>query len=116
MRSVVGIVCVLLVIAVVAAMVVPQQRVDGGELLVTYRRLQPAGETLEFYGRPVDVVLSEGGSTLFIKDRAHLRVVNTETWDRGRKPGRRVSDRDRDQRRQYIFHERWQRHARVPAR
>lgn len=37
----------------------------GGHIVSTYQALHPAGESLEFTGRPVDLVLSPDGETLY---------------------------------------------------
>ena len=52
-------------------------RVDSSRL-PTGRSLQPHGLSLEFHGRPVDLVVYK--NWLLVKDRGHLRVVDIETW------------------------------------
>jgi YVTN family beta-propeller protein len=42
--------------------------------------VRPAGESVSFGGRPVDLALSPDGKTLYVKDDRGLIVVNTHTW------------------------------------
>lgn len=53
---------------------------DGSGLLPTLRRIDPAGDSLEFYGRPVDIALTKDGRRLWIKDRAHIRIADATDW------------------------------------
>ena len=66
------------VLAVLAQQQGPE-RVDE-QLLTTYQRLQPAGKTLVFNGRPVAMALSQDGQSLWVKDNTGLRLVDTKTW------------------------------------
>lgn len=51
------------------------------EHVVTTRQLiRPAGDSLEFSGRPVDLVLSPDGHSLFVKTNDSLLAVDTQTW------------------------------------
>jgi YVTN family beta-propeller protein len=62
---------------------VPQQvgpRPEGSHLVATGQLLHPAGESLQFGGRPVDMVLSPDGRTLYVKDNRGIVVVDVETW------------------------------------
>lgn len=52
----------------------------GGWLLPTWQQIHPAGETLTFRGRPVDLILSPDGNSLFAKDNRGLVVVDTASW------------------------------------
>jgi len=61
---------------------VPQQvgpRPEGSHLVATGQLLHPAGESLQFGGRPVDMVLSPDGRTLYVKDNRGIVVVDVET-------------------------------------
>jgi YVTN family beta-propeller protein len=54
----------------------------GGAAVVapTGQLLRPAGATLEFAGRPVDLALSPDGKTLYAKDNRGVVVVDTASW------------------------------------
>lgn len=52
----------------------------GGHIVSTYQALHPAGQSLEFTGRPVDLVLSPDGGTLYVKDNRGLVVIEVATW------------------------------------
>ncbi len=52
----------------------------GGHIVTTYQALHPAGQSLEFTGRPVDLVLSPDGGTLYVKDNRGLVVIDVATW------------------------------------
>ncbi|MEI2723718.1 MAG: bifunctional YncE family protein/alkaline phosphatase family protein [Verrucomicrobiota bacterium] len=52
----------------------------GGHIVSTYQALHPAGESLEFTGRPVDLVLSPDGETLYVKDNRGLVVIDVPAW------------------------------------
>ena len=54
---------------------------DGGHVVSTRQVIRPAGESLEFGGRPVDLVLSGDGKTLYVKDNHGLVVVDTSAWE-----------------------------------
>jgi YVTN family beta-propeller protein len=62
----------------------PVQRVGplaaGGHLMPTHQLLHPAGETVNFGGRPVDLVLAPNGRLLFVKDNRGLVVIDTQSW------------------------------------
>ncbi|MCP5524404.1 MAG: bifunctional YncE family protein/alkaline phosphatase family protein [Verrucomicrobiales bacterium] len=53
---------------------------SGAYLVPTDQWLHPAGQTLEFGGRPVDLVLSPDARTLWVKDMRGLLVVDVPTW------------------------------------
>ncbi len=55
------------------------QTVDEN-ILPTGRSINPAGETISFHGRPVDLRLSHDGRRLFVKDRGSLRIIDVSTW------------------------------------
>lgn len=46
----------------------------------THQLLHPAGQSIAFGGRPVDLVLSPDGRTLFAKDNRGLVVIEVATW------------------------------------
>lgn len=53
---------------------------DNSHVVATGQLLRPAGDSLEFGGRPLDMVLSPDGRTLYVKDNRGLVVVDVETW------------------------------------
>ncbi len=53
---------------------------DGGQLVPTGQLVRPAGESLTFPGRPVDLALAPDGKSLYIKDNRGIVVVDTATW------------------------------------
>jgi len=52
----------------------------GGHLTATHQLLHPAGQSVEFGGRPVDLALSPDGGTLYVKDNRGFQVIDTATW------------------------------------
>ena len=52
----------------------------GGHVVPTAQLIRPAGETLELAGRPVDMVLSPDGRTLYVKDNRALVTIDADTW------------------------------------
>jgi len=52
----------------------------GGHIVSTYQALHPAGQSLEFAGRPVDLVLSPDGGTLYVKDNRGLVIIDVAAW------------------------------------
>ncbi len=52
----------------------------GGHLTPTYQWLHPAGQSVQFGGRPVDVVLAPDGRTLWVKDHRGLVAIDVATW------------------------------------
>ena len=53
----------------------------NAERLPTGRLLQPAGKSVSFHGRPVDLQLSADGRLAFAKDRSSLRVLTVEPFE-----------------------------------
>lgn len=53
---------------------------DGGSVVPTSQLIHPAGDTIEFPGRPVDMALSPDASRLFVKDNRGLVIVDTAAW------------------------------------
>jgi len=54
--------------------------VDGGIVASTLQLIRPAGQTIEFGARPVDLLLSPDGKTLFTKTNTSLVVIRTGEW------------------------------------
>lgn len=52
----------------------------GGHLMPTHQLLHPAGLSVQFGGRPIDLVLSPDGHTLYVKDNRGLVVIDVEAW------------------------------------
>lgn len=55
-------------------------KVDGGIVVSTQQLIRPAGQSVEFNGRPVDCALSTDKKTLFVKDNHGLVVVDVDSW------------------------------------
>lgn len=53
---------------------------DGSFVVPTRQVIRPAGESLEFGGRPVDLMLSPDGQNLYVKDNRGLVVVDVQAW------------------------------------
>lgn len=53
---------------------------SGGHLVPTHQMIHPAGQSVEYGGRPVDLVLAPDGRTLYVKDIRGLVVIDTGTW------------------------------------
>ncbi len=59
----------------------PVGPMPGGGYMVTTRQLiRPAGQSIEFAGRPVDMALSPDAKTLYLKTNTSLLVIDTSTW------------------------------------
>jgi YVTN family beta-propeller protein len=52
----------------------------GGMLVPTGQLVRPAGESLSFPGRPVDLALSPDGKYLFVKDNRGVVVLDLAAW------------------------------------
>jgi len=52
----------------------------GGHIVTTGQLVRPAGRTIEFNGRPVDVVCTADGRTAFVKDNRGLVVIDVAEW------------------------------------
>jgi YVTN family beta-propeller protein len=52
----------------------------GGHIVSTHQALHPAGQSLEFGGRPIDLVLSPDKRTLYVKDDRGLVVIDVGAW------------------------------------
>ena len=55
-----------------------KQQVDDS-LMANGQQIQPAGETVAFDGRPVDVKLGPDSKYIFAKDRNALRIIDTDS-------------------------------------
>ncbi len=60
--------------------IVVGQLPGGQQSLPSKQILRAAGRQLQFAGRPVDLVLSPDGGTVYIKNLNNLLVVNAATW------------------------------------
>src|SRR5207249_1458409 len=65
--------------AVTAAPKVGEAR-DGGTIVPSEQLVRPAGQAVEFSGRPVDVAVAPGGKSVFVKDNRGLVVIDSERW------------------------------------
>ncbi len=52
----------------------------GGHLTPTHQLLHPAGKSVQFGGRPVDLALSPDGRWLYVKDNRGLLALEVATW------------------------------------
>ena len=52
----------------------------SAHLTPTHQLIRPAGQSVEFNGRPVDLVASPDGRTIYVKDNLGLVVIDAETW------------------------------------
>ncbi len=52
----------------------------GGHVVATKQLIRPAGESLEFSGRPVDLLLSPDKKSLYVKTNDSLIVVDARNW------------------------------------
>ncbi len=55
-------------------------KVDGGIIVSTQQLIRPAGESIQFPGRPVDLCLSPDGKTAYLKCNGSLTVIDLEKW------------------------------------
>jgi YVTN family beta-propeller protein len=54
--------------------------IDGARVVPTRQLIRPAGRSVEFNGRPVDLALSPDGASVYVKDNRGLVVLDTATW------------------------------------
>lgn len=52
----------------------------GGYLMPTHQLIRPAGQSVEFGGRPVDLVASPDGRTIYVKDNRGVVALDTASW------------------------------------
>jgi YVTN family beta-propeller protein len=56
-------------------------QVQHGAVVVPTRQLiRPAGKSIEFHGRPVDLVLAHDGKTLYVKADKDVLAIDVATW------------------------------------
>ncbi|MEO6035730.1 MAG: bifunctional YncE family protein/alkaline phosphatase family protein, partial [Verrucomicrobiota bacterium] len=53
---------------------------NGEQLVSTYQALHPAGQSVEFNGRPVDLALSPDRRVLYVKDNRGIVVIEVVGW------------------------------------
>lgn len=53
---------------------------NGGALVATGQTVKPAGETIAFAGRPVDLALSPDAATVYVKNIHGLTVLDAKSW------------------------------------
>ena len=53
---------------------------ENAAIVSTGQRVQPAGQTLTYGGRPVDMALSPDGKALYLKDDKGVCIVDTAAW------------------------------------
>src|SRR4051794_23279141 len=62
----------------------PQRRVGvpspGVTLLPTGQAVRPAGDTLSYLGRPLDLIVSADGRSIYVKDTVGLIILDAQTW------------------------------------
>jgi len=56
------------------------ERIDGGVMTPNHQLVRPAGESLSFQCRPVDMVLGANGRYLYAKDDRGIVVVDVTSW------------------------------------
>ena len=52
----------------------------GGYLVTTQQLIRPAGKSVEYHGRPVDLLLSRDGKTVYVKSSTSLLAIDVEGW------------------------------------
>ncbi|GBC94981.1 PE-PGRS family protein PE_PGRS18 [bacterium HR16] len=82
-----GVVSAVVVIVLCTSGILAQQspvkvgvQQDNSHIVPTSQLLRPAGDSLQFGGRPVDMALSPDGRTLYVKDNRGIVVVDVGTW------------------------------------
>jgi hypothetical protein len=70
LRALIAAVTFAITLALVPAAQPPQvgETKEGGGFLPTYQSIRPAGESLAFNGRPVDLALALNGKVVYLKD------------------------------------------------
>ena len=53
--------------------------IQGGVVVTTQQLIRPAGTSVQFEGRPVDLCLSSDGKTAFVKGNRSLTVIDVDT-------------------------------------
>lgn len=86
MRSLHAVVVLMLLVTMTASQEPTPRRIEvgpqgaGRHVITTGQLIAPAGETLPFGGRPVDIANTPDGQTLLAKDNRGLVVVHVPTW------------------------------------
>ncbi|HNQ90341.1 MAG TPA: bifunctional YncE family protein/alkaline phosphatase family protein [Verrucomicrobiota bacterium] len=74
----------LMVVLVAGCRTSPPEQVGpipgGGHWVPTHQRIRPAGLTVEFGGRPVDLVLAPDRRTVWVKDNRGLVAIESDGW------------------------------------
>jgi YVTN family beta-propeller protein len=52
----------------------------GGTIVTTKQLIRPAGESIEYKGRPVDLALSPDGRTAYVLSNGQLLIVDAAAW------------------------------------
>ena len=52
----------------------------NGQLMPTYQALHPAGQSVEFNGRPVDLAVSHDSKFVYVKDNRGLITIDAQSW------------------------------------
>jgi DNA-binding beta-propeller fold protein YncE len=58
-----------------------QADASGGVVVSTRHLIRPAGRSVEFGGRPVDLVASADGSRVYVKDNRGVVVLDADSWE-----------------------------------
>ena len=53
---------------------------DGLTMVPTHQMLRPAGDSVQFSGRPVDLALSQEDKILYVKDNRGIVVIDNASW------------------------------------
>src|SRR5947207_14007257 len=53
---------------------------EAGVLVSTKQVIRPAGRSVEFRGRPVDLVVSPDGKTVYVKSGHELLAIDVNAW------------------------------------
>src|ERR1051326_5399981 len=52
----------------------------GGYTVATAQLIHPPGQSIEYKGRPIDLLLSPDRKTLSVKDSSQLLIIDTAAW------------------------------------
>src|SRR5689334_16656784 len=53
---------------------------QGGVVVPTRQIVHPAGQSVEWHGRPTEVVVAPGGDAVYVKNYGSLLSIDPETW------------------------------------
>src|SRR3954463_7825309 len=59
---------------------VGERREAGGIVVPTGQLIRPAGSSVDFAGRPIDLVVAPNGKHVYVKDDRGIIVVDAGTW------------------------------------